>query len=417
MTQLKITQPVGNINKAPDQNSRVIDGSLLASFGHLRTANSFTLFDSKTIHDKCPLLWDEDLNGSATSTHNETDACCNMVVSSAADYAIRQTKMAFNYQPGKGQFIAMTASKFNPELNVSKAIGYMTSGFTDPHNITNGLYFGSSDGYVSVNVAKAGGIRCFPQSQWNLDTMNGAGPSRVNIDWTQAQIFVIDFQWLGVGRVRFGLDLDGTLFYVHEVLHANNFDSVYMSSPNLHLRYELRSSGGAGSLDTICSTISSEGGQDPNGVIRTHSTGNAYTTLTTAGQPYAVIGIQLSQTDGYSDGSVLPVALSMLAETNDMYHWYLCMNPIVSGAFNYNPIIYESVCLGAIGNNNPVGPGDLGIIVLEGYGSAALSQTINIPNAVRIGHTIDGQMDSLVLVVTPVSANCHFNAALCWREL
>ncbi len=67
----------------------------------------------------------------------------------------------------------------------------------------------------------------------------------------------VDYQWLGVGRMRFGLDLDGILIYFTEHNCANNEPNVYMSSPNQPIRYEIRQVGvGSGSFDMICSQVS-----------------------------------------------------------------------------------------------------------------------------------------------------------------
>ena len=66
-----------------------------------------------------------------------------------------------------------------------------------------------------------------------------------------------DFQWLGVGRVRFGVVIDGQFKLFTTSTGTNNLDNVYMKSPNQPVRYEIRSvSGGAsGSFNMICSQV------------------------------------------------------------------------------------------------------------------------------------------------------------------
>ena len=44
---------------------------------------------------------------------------------------------------------------------------------------------------------------------------------------------MIDYEWLGVGRIRFGLAIGAGIIYVHEINYANSQSGVYMSSPNL----------------------------------------------------------------------------------------------------------------------------------------------------------------------------------------
>lgn len=84
------------------------------------------------------------------------------------------------------------------------------------------------------------------QSAWNVDKLDGTGASGITVDPTKSQIFVFDFEWLGVGRVRTGLVVDGKIYYFHYFSHANVTNVVYMSTPNLPLRYELENDGTGG---------------------------------------------------------------------------------------------------------------------------------------------------------------------------
>ena len=83
------------------------------------------------------------------------------------------------------------------------------------------------------------------QAHFNLDTMDGTGPSGVPLDLTKSQIFVIDYEWLGVGRVRFGFVFAGAIVYCHDAVFANTVGSVYMSTPNNPLRYQTEATGGS----------------------------------------------------------------------------------------------------------------------------------------------------------------------------
>ena len=93
--------------------------------------------------------------------------------------------------------------------------------------------------------------------------LDGNGSSKVMLDFTKSQIFVIDFEWLGVGCVRCGFMIDGILQLAHIFKHTNHISSVYMSSPNLPLRYEImktKRNTNTGSIKTICAVVMSEGG-------------------------------------------------------------------------------------------------------------------------------------------------------------
>jgi hypothetical protein len=96
------------------------------------------------------------------------------------------------------------------------------------------------------------------------------------------------------------------------------------------------------------------------------------------------------------------------------------MNPTVAGTFSYAALPY-SICEGAVGTaSNTVS--NLGIVLAEGYQSGGTTKSgsavANIDNLLRLGTSIAGVQDTLVVTATPVAANaCVELAALNWREL
>lgn len=82
--------------------------------------------------------------------------------------------------------------------------------------------------------------RRFPQSEWNIDKMDGTGFSGYNIDLNRMQMFYADYSWYGAGSVRWGLRANnGDITYVHKVENNNVNLEAYMRSGNLPGRYEV----------------------------------------------------------------------------------------------------------------------------------------------------------------------------------
>jgi hypothetical protein len=80
------------------------------------------------------------------------------------------------------------------------------------------------------------------QDDWNIDTMDGAGPSGVTLDLAKMQMFYIDYAWYGAGAIRFGFkDERGEVVYCHRMTHANVKTEAYMRTGNLPARYEASS--------------------------------------------------------------------------------------------------------------------------------------------------------------------------------
>jgi hypothetical protein len=79
-----------------------------------------------------------------------------------------------------------------------------------------------------------------PQSAFNIDKLNGTGPSGYNIDLAKMQMFYIDYTWYGAGAVRWGVrGTDGDIIYVHKMPNNNVNQEAYMRSGNLPARYEV----------------------------------------------------------------------------------------------------------------------------------------------------------------------------------
>jgi hypothetical protein len=389
------------------------DSASLDAFARLRVSEPFTVFDSKQIFDNQPLLWDdqETSGGGTGSSHSVNEAATTISVSATtAGTRARQTFMRFNYQPGKSQQILLTWSELDTATGITKRVGY----FDDE----NGLFFESAAGTVNVcrrsYVTGAAVDTTVAQASWNLDTMDGAGVSGITLDFTKSQIGIIDFEWLGVGRVRFGFVIDGIPVYCHELLNANNLDVVYMSTPNLPIRYEIDNDGTGASDEFIhiCCSVQSEGGQQDNGKLMYKSTAGTHLNADSANTLYAVIGIRLKS--AYIGVSVDQLSMSMISETNDDFEWVQLLNPTVAGTFTYTDLA-NSACQYALGVTANTVSG--GTELMGGFSKSQSPANTALENAIRIGSAIDGTQDTMVLCVRPLGANEDIQASLTWREL
>jgi hypothetical protein len=79
-----------------------------------------------------------------------------------------------------------------------------------------------------------------PQTEWNIDRMDGTGYSGYNIDTNRVQMVYMDYSWYGAGTIRFGMKTQlGEIKYCHEFIHNNQFTEAYFRSGNLPVRYEV----------------------------------------------------------------------------------------------------------------------------------------------------------------------------------
>ena len=393
-------------------------GTQLDAFGRLRVSDPLTIFDSKQTLDNAPLFWDDsEVSGATTtSTHSTATASSTMgVAATTAGKRVRQTFMRFNYQPGKSQNIYMTGvmDLSGGGTGITRGIGM----FDD----NNGLFFQDDEGTMKVVVrSKTSGSAVdtkVTQASWD-DPLDGTGASGITIDWTKTQVFAIDFEWLGVGSVRFCLVIDGAVVNVHTVKNANNLALVYMSTPCLPLRYEIDNdgTGAASTMMQICATVISEGGISRLGALRYKSTGGTHIDCNTADTAYALVAIRLKA--AALEATVLLEGVSVLAETNDDFEWFLALNPTVASAVTFGDETNSTV-QSAVGESaNPsLSTITGGTMIQGGFADASSGITFPLANALRLGSTISGTPDEIYLCARPLSANANIQGSLTWREV
>jgi len=95
------------------------------------------------------------------------------------------------------------------------------------------------------------------QSNFNLDRMDGTGPSGYVFDKNKMQMVFIDYSWYGAGKIRWGMrGLDGSILYCHEAPQNNRNTEAYMRSGNLPGRFEINTTAKIGLLTSNLTTVS-----------------------------------------------------------------------------------------------------------------------------------------------------------------
>jgi hypothetical protein len=319
-----------------NMNSEVVGGGAeLDAFGRGRVSTPFTLFDTVNQYNESPLFWETKTVGGGSITHLPNESSVQMDVGTASgDSVIRQSKGYIRYQPGKSQLIMLTGVLGTGQANQVKRAGY----FDDE----NGIFVELTDtgAYVvkrSFITGSAVDTRV-ASANWNIDPMDGTGPSALTLDETKAQIFVIDLEWLGVGSARIGFVIDGNIHYVHQFNHANIIDSVYMTTANLPLRYEITNTGAsvASSIKQICAMVTSEGGvQEADLTLSDLNT--ALRVVTNAELPVIAIrpSINYPQSGSITNRAlILPTKWSLYTEDGPLYYKLVHGGTVVSGAWN-----------------------------------------------------------------------------------
>jgi hypothetical protein len=307
-----------------------IDFALSAAdaFGRLRVSSPKTLFDSKQVYDGDVRSWWLTGTGGGSYSYSKPRASTTLIVTSASgDSYIRQTRQYFNYQPGKSQLVFMTFVFGAAHSSLRRRAGIFS--------VNDGIYLEQNGTDLRLvqrsSVSGAPSDAEFaPQSAWNLDKLDGTGPSGQTLDLTKPQILIIDYEWLGVGLVRVAFVTAVGITYVHVFKNPNNIiTSVYMQTPNLPARYEIArvaaGPGGTATLECICTSVMSEGGQDQVGRVWSADRGIAARTAP-VGSLVSVIAIRWKA--GYQTRAMTLQQIEVHDTTaNGTVLWRLLRNP------------------------------------------------------------------------------------------
>jgi hypothetical protein len=320
------TNPVINV----DLSSIVIDNSgfmdNVDAFGRLRVSNPYTLFEFNQINGLNPLLIDVSLNGVGASQSHSLDSYVQMTVSGQGDSVIRQSHEYIPYQPGKSRLVQMTGVLYT-DPGATSALTSRIGTF----DASMGLFVQMQNGQISVVLRHPASSQTIPRAAWD-DPLDGTGPSGVSVDFSKAQIYSFDMEWLGVGRVRCGIIQSGQFHYYYTFNHVNSLIAPYTPMAKLPLRYEITSTGSANSMRMICGTVLSEGGFVPLGREFIHGSftrADLITIPVAAGDPLVpLIALRLRPSDNFRRTTVKIKRVDIFPVINNTWgSWKLLLNP------------------------------------------------------------------------------------------
>lgn len=388
------------------------------AFNRLKVSQPFTIFDSQNryqINDK----WDY-ITGTGGSTGYALNESAVLLTTGllAGSKVSAETKKVFPYQPGKSLLVLTTFAMGATAEGLRQRIGYFGVSGATPYN---GIYLEQNGQTLSMVLQSASLNTTITanQSDWNGDKFDGTGSSGRTLNVTKGNIFWMDIEWLGVGDVRTGFFVDGKPIIAHTFHNDNMYNTTYMTTASLPLRYEIENTTVQGVTHTmrqICSSVQSEAGFE--GFSREYNVnknGSTATNLTTAGTLYPLIALRLNSNK--LDAIVIPSNLSVVLEetTNnkpDVVQYKIFVNPTLTGntwVTHYNNMVDYNITATAITG---------GTEIVGGYlssGTLKLSDTNNFN--FQLGRNQSGVSDIFAVAVVPINNNAKIYADLSWYEI
>jgi len=214
--------------------------------------NRMGLFDNQN-----GMYWEYDGTGLYAVRRNSTYQVAGKVSATNGSNVITQTNSAyptsFSKQVVPGDYIVLRGVSYR-----------VTDILSDTALWISPAYRGTTDNYIVMSKTVDTRI---PQSQFNIDKLDGTGPSGYNIDLSKMQMWYIDYSWYGAGFTRFGVRAtDGNIIYAHKQPNNNLNFEAYLRSGNLAGRYETSTipmstvlSASVGASDTTINVASTTG--------------------------------------------------------------------------------------------------------------------------------------------------------------
>jgi hypothetical protein len=217
-----------------------IGPNLSSQFGELRVAEKFSIVELTSVYGISSLRDAVTTIGGGTVTNDGTEYNLSNTASGVAT-AILESVLRGRYEPGFAGEAGIGVRI--PTLPISNQVGRW--GLFDSQN---GAFFGVNSTSVFVAVRRAGTDLIFPQNTWNVDRLDGTGPSGAILNLSKGNIFQIVFTWYGYGVIEFRVVIPNPTTLAQEVITVNRFSPTGQTSfvdPNLPLRAQVDNNGTA----------------------------------------------------------------------------------------------------------------------------------------------------------------------------
>ena len=408
------------------------------AFGRLRVSEPQALHDGKNIFGDDQKFWasiDNVVYGTNRTLFEDSKAVLDIEAPAGeGDYVGRITRQSFSYQAGRSQRALLTGIfDLNSRTVASDGRVALTYGLGDSMKYDteygklpdNGIVFarildsGTEETRIIIRRKRVN-LYNIERSEWG-DQLNGKGPSKITIDWSKAQISDLDFEWLGVGRLRFLLNIDGRAVPFLTINNANKTDvdqAPYMLNPNLRIFYGAFARGGSSESSRavnvqICSTVQSESGSTFLGVKRSII---RETPVSVSTDWRSILGVRIA-----SDkiGTIAKLfGAQLFTEDVARFLWVISINPSLTlGEETWNDL-YQSNLEYSIDINAPLteGPNSIGTVVAASFQqtSSALRSPSEekFESLLNLGHDGYDNPDEIHILVKTLAASDDFNAII-----
>lgn len=381
--------------------------------GRLRTSTPFTLFEHNNQFGTTASKWDKQTVGTGTLTDSTATGSTTLSTGGTTSGAssIRATRAYQRYQVQKSLQVGQAFIFGTGVTGVSKKVGYFDA--------LNGVYFEQLGSTLNVVVRQAGVDTKVAQGSWNIDNLNGSGPSGMTFNPAALQGLSIDF--LGNLLIRFTLIYNGTAIPFHTISAGNVVSPVIPNTANLTVRQEIVNTTTVASSSTLIVAnvnVDSEGAVEEAVAYNFSASNGTSTIAVTTRRPILTLQAKTLGIDGTSRnyGQILPIGVNIYG-TVSLYLEFIVNGTLTGASFNsvnVNSIANVDVAATAISggtliNSNYVAPG-------AGGGANGITTQTAFNKFPYVYSSLLNTQDTISIVATSLGASSTTTAALTWSE-
>lgn len=209
-----------------------------------------------TYGDSPEKYWDV-IIGSSYITSSIVDSSLVMFIDSiSGSKASRTSHQYYPYNPGEGNTL-QTSLRTGDE---GKAGVVRRWGLYDD---LDGIFFELDETIFKVGIrSSTSGVAVdtkVPRAEFNGDSLDDVNVSEYILEFSKYNLYWIDFQWLGVGKVRMGtFSPNGKRVTIHTFKNPNAHTVPYMKRGTLPFKMEIFNKSGSASsseMRSVCTTI------------------------------------------------------------------------------------------------------------------------------------------------------------------
>jgi hypothetical protein len=376
------------------------------TYARARGGLSFPLFDRKQLYAKDSIFFTENIAGGGTSTFSLNNAAVLLAVGTASgDRVTRQSKIYMPLEMGRSQLGIAGFLFAAGKTNLRQRVGMF--------DVNDGIFLELNGTSLSiVNRTSTSGApvdTTHAQASWNIDKLDGTGPSGLTLDVTKIQVIILNFDTLGRATVSF--IIDGEIFSCHTIDTANNLILPWVRVAIVPVRWEIENTGVTASSSTMNqygTAVFNEGGTELTGQVVSANLGVIGRTVTAAAA-LPLLAVRLKT--GFTRGVLEPIFFELMTTSaQNLFYQLITGVSIVGGAW----VSLSAATELNITATTPTG----GTVVKSGYfdgNNRAGGALVRSP--LLTSSDFSGTADILAIVTQSISGSANTLASLELREI